>query len=178
MKSLKKHLKRVVRDVKLTFEELTTLLTQIEACLYSRPLAPIPDSDDGVEALTPGHFLIGRPMEALPDPSSAYQPVSILRRWRLCQALVRHVWQHWSAEYVGHLMKFKKWQFPERNFEVGELVCLCEDGLTPTKWALARVVAVHPGADGLVRVVTVKTARGTYTRPVTKTALILPIDTA
>ena len=72
MKSFKVHLKRVVGDARLTYEELATVLTQIEACLNSRPLAALPEPDDGLEVLTPGHFLIGRPLEALPDPSSSY----------------------------------------------------------------------------------------------------------
>lgn len=173
VKSIKTHLKRVIRDVNLTFEELTTLLTQVEACLNSRPIAPLPDSDDGFEALTPGHFLVGRPLEAIPDPSLSYQPVSLLRSWRLCQSLARQVWQRWSKEYVQHLVRFKKWRSPQRNLKVGDLVCLHEDNLVPTRWPLARVVSVHPGTDGLVRVVTVKTSHGTYTRPVTKVALIL-----
>ena len=57
-----------VGNTKLTFEELTTVLTQIESCLNSRPLAPLPHVEDGSEALTPGHFLIGRPFESMPDP--------------------------------------------------------------------------------------------------------------
>ena len=41
-------------NVKFTFEELTTLLTQIEAVLNSRPLVPLPSDDEGIKALTPG----------------------------------------------------------------------------------------------------------------------------
>ena len=174
VKSMKKHLRRIMGCAKLTFEELTTVLSQVEACLNSRPLAPLPDSDDGLEAITPGHFLIGRPLEALPDPCLSYQPNSLLRRWRLCQALTRSFWQRWSTEYLLHVMKFTKWNRPTRNMEKGDLVCLHEDGLIPTRWPLARVVQVYPGEDGQVRVVTVRTAKGTYKRPVTKVALILP----
>ncbi len=57
VKSFKAHLKRVTTNVKLTYKEMTTVLNQIEACLNSRPLAP---NTDGIEILTPGHFLIGR----------------------------------------------------------------------------------------------------------------------
>ena len=65
---MKKHSKRIVGDLKLTFEELTTVLAQIEACLNSRPLTEVLEAEDGIEALTPGHFLTGRPVESLPDP--------------------------------------------------------------------------------------------------------------
>ena len=60
VKSIKKHLFCIVGTVILTFEEMTTVLTQIEACFNSRPLTSLPCDDDGVlQALTPGHFLIG-----------------------------------------------------------------------------------------------------------------------
>ena len=62
VKSFKIHLRRVVGDTKLTFEEMSTVLSQIEACLNSRPLGTLPPKDDnGIEILTLGHFLIGRP---------------------------------------------------------------------------------------------------------------------
>ena len=78
VKSMKTQLKRVIGDTKLTFEEFATVLTQVEACLNSCPLVPSPCNDDGIEALTPGHFLIGKPVESLQDPSSSYRSVSLL----------------------------------------------------------------------------------------------------
>ena len=74
---MKTHLCRIVSDMKLTFEELTTVLTQIKACLNSRPLSPLPDAEDGLEAFTPGLFLIRHPLEALPDPSSSLQSLPL-----------------------------------------------------------------------------------------------------
>lgn len=68
------------------------MLTQIEACLNSRPLVPLPDSDEGIEALTPGHFLRGRQLKALPDSSLTYpDSLSLIRLWQLCQGLIHHL---------------------------------------------------------------------------------------
>lgn len=171
---MKDHLKLVVASVKLTFEEFTTILTQIESCLNSRPLVPLACDDDGVDVLTHGHFLIERPLESLPDPAFSYRSISLLCRWHLCQNLVRHFWHRWSSEYLASLRKYTKWRHPSRNASIGDVVILQEDNLVPAKWPLARVVQVHEGKDGLVRVVTLKTQTGTYKRPVHVIALLLP----
>ena len=70
---MKCHLRRVTANVKLTFEEYSTVLAQIEACLNSRSLISLPSNEDGVSVLTPSHFLIGRPMEALHGPSFSHR---------------------------------------------------------------------------------------------------------
>jgi hypothetical protein len=175
VKSAKTHLKRIMGSIRFTYEELTTVLSQVEACLNSRPLIPAdsPD-DDGIDVLTPGHFLIGQPLCALPDPSSSFRSTSLLRRWELSQNIVRHFWQRWSSEYLVTLNKFHKWHHPSRNLTVGDVVVLKEDSVIPTKWPLAKVVQVHTGRDGLVRVATLKTEKGTYKRPVSKIVLFLP----
>lgn len=171
---MKFHLKRVVANTKFTFEEFITILTQVEACLNSRPLTSLSCDSDNVEVLTPGHFLIGKPMEALPDTSISYRALPLLRRWHLCQCVVRHFWQRWSVEYVTSLRRLTKWQHPTRNLQVGDIVVLQEDNLVPARWPIARVLEVHVGNDKLVRVVKVKTSTGTYKRPVNKMALLLP----
>ena len=176
IKSMKMHLRRAVSNHKLTFEEFTTVLAQIESSLNSRPLAPLQCDGDGIEALTPGHFLIGKPLESIPDTAFSYRSISLLHRWHLCQALLRHFWQRWSTEYISSLRRYTKWHYPTRNIQTGDVVILQEDNMVPTKWPLAKVIQVHTGKDGLVRVVTIKTASGTYKRPVTKIALLLPLD--
>lgn len=174
VKSFKGHLRRVVGDVKLTYEEASTVLAQIECCLNSRPLVPIGNSDD-LEVLTPGHFLIGQPLVALPDPAITYQSSSsLLKRWHLCQNVVRHFWQRWYHEYLSTLQSNYKWKSPVRDMSVGDVVMLNEEEMIPTKWPIARVVKVYPGKDGVVRVVDIKTAKGSvYRRPVHKLARLI-----
>ena len=52
---------------------IMTVLSQFEACLNSRPLGTMPhNDDDGIEILTPGHFLIGRPILIPTSPCLSY----------------------------------------------------------------------------------------------------------
>ncbi|CAG4982039.1 unnamed protein product [Colias eurytheme] len=60
VRSVKHHLKRVIGEQKLTFEEYSTLLARIESCLNSRPLCALTESVEDIDCLTPAHFLHGR----------------------------------------------------------------------------------------------------------------------
>ena len=176
VKSMKIHLTKVTTNMKLTYEEASTVLTQIEACLSSRPLSSIASVDKkGIEILTPGHFLIGRLLTAVPDPPSSYnQSITLLWFWQLCRALLRHFWKRWSAEYLNTVNRLNKWRFPTCNIEVGDVVLMREDNTGPTQWPLAHVTSVYRGQDGFVRVVKMKTSKGEYNCPISKVILLLP----
>ena len=58
--------------------------------------------EDGVSVLTPGHFLIGRPLSALPPITSSTGKTFTLRRWNL-QRLSDEFWDRWSGEYMQKL---------------------------------------------------------------------------
>lgn len=124
--------------------------------------------------LTPGHFLIGQPLMAIPDPPFSYNvSITLLRRWQLCQSVIRQFWNRWSSEYLVNLNRFHKWRRPNCNIEVGDVVIIREDNTSPTHWPLARVSKVHKGKDGYVRVVDLKTSKGEYRRPVNNGIRIL-----
>ncbi|UYV61064.1 hypothetical protein LAZ67_1003288, partial [Cordylochernes scorpioides] len=168
IKSVKYHLRRIVGKTKLTFEELTTVLTQIEACLNSRPLYPLTDDLEDLNALTAGHFLIGMPLTAV--PSLVRESGSSLKgRWQLVEQIKTDFWKRWSCEYFSRLQNRPKWLKPVYNIKIGTLVLLKEDNLPPLKWRMGRINQVYPGEDGLVRVVSVKTADGDLRRAVAKT---------
>ncbi len=65
---------------------------------------------------------------------------------------------------------------PLRNIAIGDIVIVQDTSTLPTKWPFARVIAVHPGSDEIVRVVTVKKSKGTYKRPISKVAVLIPLD--
>ncbi|KAF2897664.1 hypothetical protein ILUMI_08511 [Ignelater luminosus] len=83
VRSVKHHLKRVIGNANLTYENFYTILTQIESVLNSRPLYPLTQDPNDLEPLTPGHFLIGSPLTSYPQvqvegPGSTNSP-----RWAI-----------------------------------------------------------------------------------------------
>ena len=173
VKSTKHHLRRIVGTQRLTYEEFSTITTQVESCLNSRPLTTLTShSVDGISALTPGHFLIGRELRAYPETLITMEP-SLLKRWNMCQAMVHHFWQRWSAEYLQQLQRLQKWKNRQPNIQLGDIVIIRDDILFTNHWPLARVTETFLGKDGIVRVATVKTLTSTFKRPVTKLAVIL-----
>jgi len=172
VRSIKLHMKRIMGSSALTFEELSTVLIQIEALLNSRPLCSSGDST--LDPLTPAHFLTGTPYTALPEPSRLDVPINRLERWTQLQAMVQGFWKRWHMEYLTSLHERTKWQLEDDNLKVDTLVVLKEPNLPPSKWILGRIQEVHAGQDDKVRVVTVKTAQGVFKRPITKLA-ILPL---
>lgn len=170
VKSLKFHLRRTIGDALLTYEEFSTLLTQVEAVLNSRPLEPLSDDPDDLSVLTPGHFLIGSALNSIPEPSLTDLSTSRLSRWQLVQQRVQQFWSQWSAHYLQRQQSISKWHHPSNVIKVGSLVLLTDERLPPSKWPLARVIELHPGKDGRTRIVTIKTATTTLTRPIVKLA--------
>lgn len=69
IKSVNHHLRRVIGETRLTFEEIITILCQREACLNSRPLYPNTSDSHSVTAITPTHILTGGPISAVPEPT-------------------------------------------------------------------------------------------------------------
>ncbi|XP_063914797.1 uncharacterized protein LOC135131147 [Zophobas morio] len=169
VKSVKTHLVRVIGHQILTYEELFTLVSQVEAMLNSRPLHPVSSDPNDLTALTPGHFLTFSPLIALPEPDLADMPVNRLTRWQLVQSFVKCIWSRWSAEYLHTLHQRSKWSAERPNsIAVGSLVLIKNELIPPLQWRLALVLLLHPGQDGIVRVVTLKTAGGVLKRPVAK----------
>ena len=173
VRSMKKHLKRLMGSLLLTFEEMTTITCQVEACMNSRPLIPMTShNQDGLSTLTASHFLLFNAPNAYPEDPRLPEEPRLLKRWNQCQAVVQHFWSRWCREYLNTLQSRTKWQRSKPNLREGDIVILKENKTFACHWPLARIIQTYPGPDGLVRVAKIKTATGNYKRPVTKLALL------
>ncbi|GFU13912.1 integrase catalytic domain-containing protein [Trichonephila clavipes] len=174
VKLTKQHLLKTLKAAMLNFEELNTILCQIEACISSRPLYPLSSDPKDLQVLTPGHFLIGCPLLELPDHSLTNQSLSIHSRWSLLMKLKRMFWSRWQLSYLNTLQSRTKWMQGQKDLTVGSLVLIKNPASFSTWWTPGRIVATHPGADGICRVVTIQTSSGVMTRPVSQVA-VLPL---
>lgn len=168
IKSVKTHLSRVIGKQRLTYEELNTLIIQIESLLNSRPLCSMSNDPNDYSVLTPGHFLTLQPLTCIPDPDLSHLKLTRLDRYQLLLRLHRDFWARWHQEYLHTLQQKFKWNIPGTILKEGALVLIKQDNLPPMSWKLARVVKLFEGSDGIARVAEVRTNQGTYSRPLVK----------
>ncbi|KAL1139072.1 hypothetical protein AAG570_009133, partial [Ranatra chinensis] len=168
VRSAKHHLRRVIGTQTPTTNQLAYLFSFVEAVLNSRPITPLSSDPNDLSALTPGHFLVGRPLVAPPELFSASPPTSIIQNYTLLKNLSNQFWLRWHAEYLPQLRERSKWLRPTPNLQPGDLVLLEEADTPPLIWPMGRILKTHPGRDGVVRRVLVQTSSGNYLRPAVK----------
>lgn len=176
VKSMKYHLKRIIGARIMEYQQFVTMLAGIEAILNSRPITPLSDDPDDLQALTPGHFLVSEPL--IPPPPFKYvnENDEIGRRlWIERQKMTEHFWKRWENEYLTTLQERKKWRKEKENVRIGQLILLKDENLPPAQWRMGRIIELLPGKDGLVRNILVRTDRTTLKRPIQKIC-ILPVD--
>ena len=126
IQNAKRSLRMTLRNVKLDYDELHTILVEVEGTLNSRPLTFV-SSDDAEEPLTPYHLIYERRILSLPDFSRnrealLNQTVSsgdLPRRRKYMQLLLEHFWKRWSREYVTQLRNLHRHKSrPERSISI------------------------------------------------------------
>jgi hypothetical protein len=181
VKSAKRLIYRQLSEASITMEELTTIIIQVEAILNSRPITPMSADPGDLEALTPGHFLVGEPLVTIPEPNAEQQTkfnknISILR-YNIVREKQQHFWSRWSKEYLSELQNRSKWKTSSININPGTLVLMVDENSPPQRWSMGRVVSTHPGTDGKVRAVTLWTGTCETTRAINRIAP-LPIESS
>ncbi|XP_062538784.1 uncharacterized protein LOC134207076 [Armigeres subalbatus] len=179
VKSAKTSLIRVLAQRKLSFEDMATILTQVEAAMNSRPLTPLSEDPDELDVLTPDHFLTGSSLLAIPDPDYTDVPVNRLQHYQGLQQLVQQHWNRWRREYISQLHNQNQRYPQSTRLKVGQMVILKEDGISAIAWPLARITEVYPvlpGPDEVVRVVKVRTPSGAVYKRQSFRICLLPFE--
>ncbi|XP_025996386.2 uncharacterized protein LOC113005268 [Solenopsis invicta] len=103
VKLFKHHLRRVVEDSLFTYEELSTFVTEVEGILNSRPITTISSDPNDMLVLSPAHYLIGRPITALPEGDLSSTPANRLSTWQHITKVRQDFWARWYLEYLNEL---------------------------------------------------------------------------
>ena len=164
VKALKKSLEQTLHPgVVLTYDELVTLLARITCSINSRPLGLSSTSnsdqqEDNLLPLTPNHMLLGRSSPESP-PMDYSESDKFCQRVAFVSEVEKEWWERWVKFVLPTMFPLRKWKKEQDNLNVGDVVMLSFAGKVKDSYTLARVTAVHPDDNNLVRRVTVKFRR-------------------
>ena len=153
--SVKRCLRKVLGNARLTYDELLTILVEIEGTLNSRPLTYEYNETD-TETLTPSHLIFGRRIKSLPDvpvEEEEENETSCSRRFRHLSIRLAHFWKRWRNEYLSGLREYHRNKVGERErvVQIGDVVTVFEDNVKRGRWKTAVVEDVVIGKDKVVR---------------------------
>ncbi|XP_013409149.1 uncharacterized protein LOC106172794 [Lingula anatina] len=160
---------------RLDDDSLSTLLTEAEVIVNSRPLTNIDtQSPDSPMPLSPNQLLTLKTKVVMPPTGNFIRKDTYLhRRWRHVQYLANEFWSRWRKEFLPTLQERKKWIRQHRDVQVGDIVLMIDDSAPRNQWPLGRIAESFQSADGYVRKVKLKVRDSTYERPVHKLILLL-----
>ena len=175
--TVKRCLRKVLGNAKLSFDELSTLLTEIECTVNSRPLTY--QYNDLEEALTPSHLIFGRRLSPLSENINCdidiedENPNQLTKRFLYLSRKLQHFWQRWRREYLVDLRESHKLKNNKQaDIAKGDVVLIQEDNQKRGQWKTGVVEELIAGKDGQVRGAKVrKMGRGKYeilSRPLVK----------
>lgn len=164
----KYHLKRVLSDYLLTFEQYETLLAKITTILNSRPLVAESDDPLNLNYLTPARAI--RSSTVMQPLARNYDdvPLNRITQQALLDKIQQEFWKGYRKDYLCTLQNRYKWNRKEENLKVDDFVLLKDDNVPPATWPIARVIEAYEDKDGLVRTVRLLTPKNELTRPVQK----------
>ncbi|GFU38169.1 integrase catalytic domain-containing protein [Trichonephila clavipes] len=96
IQSIKKILRRVLKNASLTYEEILSLLSECEAIVNSRPLTYVSEDSDELQPITPTMFLQEIPEVDVPDLDHI-DKISLTKKLRYQQKLREELRKHFRV---------------------------------------------------------------------------------
>lgn len=172
IKSVKRCLKKSIGRAMLSFEELRTILVEIESTLNNRPITYVYDDEEGVSyPLTPSSLIYGRRTTNLPNDSQ-FEIVStnesLTRRARQHKKILNEFAEQWRREYLLSIRESTKSSHGEVRdvIAVGDVVILKNDSTPRLFWKLAKVEEVLRSSDGIVRSAKIRVLNSDKRKPI------------
>ena len=161
--SVKKCLRKVIGRSILRYDELNTLLIEVEGIVNSRPISYVYDDSEGVSyALTPAHLIYGRRITTVPSDTH-FEIVStnqsLTRRAKHHRRLLEMFTKLWRRDYLLSLRErvTKNDKLSSKSqIKCGDIVLLLNEKTRRAFWRLARVEEILAGNDGVVRVAKIR----------------------
>ena len=170
VRTTKRCLKKVLKKNTLSFEELQTLLLEVETTVNNRPLTYV-ENESSIESLTPNHLIYGRSLPLwyheinLPVAKDEGSP----KRFRYRQKILRDFNSRWTKDYLGLLKERQKIKKTKemRVAKLGDVV-LIGDKTPRLNWKIGRIIELIVSKDGVVRGALVQVAgtKSVWRRPV------------
>lgn len=183
VRSVKRCLKKTIGKARLTYEELLTIIVEIEGVLNSRPLTYV--GDQIIEPLTPSHLVIGKRLlssnthgdfDAEEEDQSR---ASLTKRQRFLQSRLEHFVRRWKNEYLTELRVHHNCHGRRRQprVNVGDVVNIYEDKTPRQSWKVGVIDSILKGRDGSYRAAVVRTYNGNKVLNITRPlARLYPIE--
>ena len=177
---VKLSLKKCVGSANLSYDELHTVITEIESVMNSRPLTYLyPEEIE--EPLTPSHLVYGRRLASLtefqPDKKedrNFNEKADVYhKREQYLSRVLRHYWNRWKSEYLVDLREYHAESRRRRGIPVisqGDVVTIeDENRKNRLSWRIGRIESIKKGQDNVARGAVVVLANGNrIERPIQK----------
>ena len=167
VRSVKRPLRKVIGRTNLTYDELQTIVVEIEGLINARPLTYVYDDVESVSfPLSPSHLVYGRRITTMPNSEhyeiqSTYQ--SLTKKAKHHRNLLQRFTNQWKNEYLLALREQSSSNSRgnrKPEISVGDIVIIRNDQTKRIFWKLAKVEQLLQGDDGATRAAQVRVLRG------------------
>ena len=165
--TVKSAMRKTLSRALLTFEELATVLYEIEAVINSRPLTVVGSNADDMPPITPSQLMCGKSLTTLPplncvrEEELPLNPQLLEKRLRYIEELQNHWWERWRVEYLSELTQnhFHTRGRVTRSAnlpKLDDIVLIKDSKIARSQWRIGRVVKLLHAQDGYLRKVEIK----------------------
>ena len=179
---VKGSLSKALYKRKVSFDELQTLLCEIQALVNNRPLTYVSESRDE-ECLTPNRLLYGRniviapPLNELVDDEIPYKENIDLRlQYSRLSSVLRKYETIWCNDYLVSLRERHYSNASSKtvtSLKVDDIVLVNLDERHRSLWPLGKIIRLIQDRDGNIRSVEVLVNGSYYERSITK---LVPVE--